>query len=581
MLLGAVALAPWPYGSATDAARFALTAWLLFACALWALGRQREGRAPRGLAWALAVPALGLAQIALRTSAAPVFTAQAVLVWAAMGGVLVVASECARDRRFALVLGATVVAVCSAEALFAVVQWAAAPGTIYGRRIPIVTSASGSFVNHNHFAGLVEMGALLALGWALGLVRRAGGPTPGALVLSGLGAALIAAHLASGSRGGLAALAGGVLTLGLLWWGVHSRGRPSRRFAVTALLLALAAVLAFGWLAVPSTTRRHLATILRGSAETSGAYRLDMAAATLRLWASRPWLGSGLGAYGDAVAAMKRGYGDSHADHAEDDVLEFAAEAGIAGFVIAGSMLFVLGSRCVRRLRARGDPVRRGLALGALAGVAALAIHSFFDFNLRLPANALVCAVLAALAAAPLDESQAGARRWTAAAFATLFVVLGAAAAWRASGAAALAQALQAREPYARFVALSEVVHRHPEDAVAWRQRARARLAAWSGSGSALAVARLERAASDLDQALRLRPLWGEAWGDLGWVYWRRGDIQRARAAFERATRVDPTHRWVGLTFIHFLEAHGEAEAAAAERARLASTNPGWDPRGW
>jgi len=42
--------------------------------------------------------------------------------------------------------------------------------------------------------------------------------------------------------------------------------------------------------------------------------------------------------------------------------------------------------------------------LGALAGISAILVHSFVDFNLHIPANALLFTVLAALAAAPGKE---------------------------------------------------------------------------------------------------------------------------------------------------------------------------------
>ena len=44
------------------------------------------------------------------------------------------------------------------------------------------------------------------------------------------------------------------------------------------------------------------------------------------------------------------------------------------------------------------------------------------------------------------------------------------------------------------------------------------------------------------DRALRLRPNWGEAWADLGWARFARGDVEGARGALDRAAALDPTH---------------------------------------
>ena len=44
------------------------------------------------------------------------------------------------------------------------------------------------------------------------------------------------------------------------------------------------------------------------------------------------------------------------------------------------------------------DDFRRGVATGAMAGCFAVLVHSFFDFTLHTPANALLFLTLAALA---------------------------------------------------------------------------------------------------------------------------------------------------------------------------------------
>jgi hypothetical protein len=49
----------------------------------------------------------------------------------------------------------------------------------------------------------------------------------------------------------------------------------------------------------------------------------------------------------------------------------------------------------------------RGTTIGALAGITAILVHSFGDFNLNIPANAILFTVLAALAAAPVPIDNA------------------------------------------------------------------------------------------------------------------------------------------------------------------------------
>lgn len=46
----------------------------------------------------------------------------------------------------------------------------------------------------------------------------------------------------------------------------------------------------------------------------------------------------------------------------------------------------------------------RGITVGAMSGIAAMLIHSIGDFNLQIPADALLFTVLAALVTAPLPQ---------------------------------------------------------------------------------------------------------------------------------------------------------------------------------
>jgi cytochrome c-type biogenesis protein CcmH/NrfG len=67
---------------------------------------------------------------------------------------------------------------------------------------------------------------------------------------------------------------------------------------------------------------------------------------------------------------------------------------------------------------------------------------------------------------------------------------------------------------------------------------------ALAASGS-LTAARLARADQDLAAALRLRPLWAEAWADRAWILWMQSDRSLARKALDHALEVDPTHHGI------------------------------------
>ena len=375
---------------------------------------------------------------------------------------------------------------------------------------------------------------------ALGLSRLRGGATPGVVGLGGVAFGLVAVQVASRSRGGLIALAAGLLAAGILWARAASH-RGGTRLRLTPLVIGVLVVISFGLAVVPDDTRAHLATIFSGRTDSSGDYRLDVARDTMRLWAAHPVLGAGLGAYADAFPAFKRAHGDVRTTHAENDALEFVAEGGVAGLAIAAWLAVLAARGLADRLRHGRDPFRKSIAVGAAGAIAALAVHSLFDFNLRLPANALVFASLLGLAAAPREPARRIGGRALPAVAALVLLFLGGAAAWRATGAVAFARSLHDRDPQMQVAALDRVLGRHPYLAEAYRARA----LAWRDLAigrTGFAAPRLGRAERDLSSALRLRPSWGEAWADLGWTRWMSGDLPGARAAMDRALALDPTH---------------------------------------
>ena len=73
----------------------------------------------------------------------------------------------------------------------------------------------------------------------------------------------------------------------------------------------------------------------------------------------------------------------------------------------------------------------------------------------------------------------------------------------------------------------------HPRLAEAWRARG----LAWrdlARPGSGVRATRLARAERDFASAVRLRPNWAEAWADLGWTRFARGEaIQPASFTLE------------------------------------------------
>lgn len=574
LLLGAVVVAPWVYGSVEDTARYALCAVLFTASGqyLWPHLRVQQ---PRGVGLALAFPCLAVCQIALGQSVAPFLTIETAIVASAIA--LVWAAIDARaalgytntSRRLATAL----LVVCLSESVFAAFQWSTDRTALFGQKSGLQTMPFGSYVNHNNFAGLVSLGVPLAIAMAIGDLRRSGKLTPRGLGLMGLACGLAITVLASGSRGGAIALALGLVTLALIsrnlrWKTLHESHRRSwlGPLVVGGTILLVAA------LVIPASTRARLINLL--DKDGSGSYRVDIGLAALHAFSNRPLLGSGLGAFADAAAPFKVGHGDVRSERAEADLIEFAVEGGLvllAGLILFGR--FAWKSAHHEMVHGR-DRSGRWLRAGALASCLTMLFHSLFDFGFRVPANALAFAVLLGIATA----GSAGAKQSTTLRSRALIALLGVLAlgcTYRSIGAAQERAALARTSPESRLDALQSLVDAHPYLDNARRQRGLAWMALAHSRGQYDAT-RLRRARADLQAVVDARPQWGEARADLAWVKYYEGKTDEAKAEMRQATRFDPTHLGVGIAYAQMLAWSGDTAGAVGELARLRSLNPAW-----
>jgi len=72
---------------------------------------------------------------------------------------------------------------------------------------------------------------------------------------------------------------------------------------------------------------------------------------------------------------------------------------------VFGSIFWIL-ARTVRRYRKTEDRFEAAVCLGCIGSIAAILVHSMADFNLYIPANALVFTVTLALAWKERESSE-------------------------------------------------------------------------------------------------------------------------------------------------------------------------------
>jgi O-antigen ligase len=95
-------------------------------------------------------------------------------------------------------------------------------------------------------------------------------------------------------------------------------------------------------------------------------------------------------------------------NHTHNDYLEALAETGVPGALCCAWFLAVLFIESVKGLKDLGGSFGAALNLSGLVGCCGLFVHSLVDFNLHIPANALLFFVSAHMATARLQASAPG-----------------------------------------------------------------------------------------------------------------------------------------------------------------------------
>jgi O-antigen ligase len=261
--------------------------------------------------------------------------------------------------------------------------------------VPNPERTSATFANPDHLAGYLEM----ALPLGLGLLLTGGSPLRRALLV-GLSLVIASALILTLSRGGWIAAAISLALMAI--WLLAFRSFRRKR----VLSLTVAGVLAAFFVAVASTPAvERFLTVHDENQVASIGGRVPIWQATLEMIAARPLLGFGPGTYPVAVAPFHPPSPDTRYLQAHNDYLHFVSETGCLLIPLILWLEAALLRRAYPKLEHPSRQVR-GVTLGALAGMLAMAIHAIVDFNLHIPANAILFTTLAALAAGPVPRPE-------------------------------------------------------------------------------------------------------------------------------------------------------------------------------
>ena len=277
-------------------------------------------------------------------------------------------------------------------------------GESFGMPIPHAAQASGSYVNRNHLAGLLEMSLAVGIGLMIGqledrprrswrqflqdtaelLISR---KAVLRLVLVIMVIGLVMTHSRMGNTAFFASLlVAGVIALLL------SRHAPRGTVILISSLIAIDVLIIGAWFGLERTVTRIAETTMTDVEE-----RVDPAIYAAQIFQDFPLFGTGGGTFYTAYTRYRGQDIGAFYDHVHNDYMQFLTESGaigvaLLGLLVAGTLACALFAQLRRR-----DPVLRGTAFGVVMGMIAIGIHSTVDFNLQIPANAFVFTILLAM----------------------------------------------------------------------------------------------------------------------------------------------------------------------------------------
>ncbi len=270
--------------------------------------------------------------------------------------------------------------------------WTFVKPALYAKR------GSGTYICPNHFAGFLEM--LLPLAVAHTLIGRFGYLTK--VFLSYASLVILIGIVVSVSRGGWIATA--FVSVLLFGWLARQRDFRAQSIILLGVLLAAGAMFV---MVVQHNPKRFKAML---STNQPGDIRFQLWGPAMKMWLDHQWWGAGPGHF-NARFPLYRPVDwelqNVQPDRVHNDYLNTLADWGLVGAaLVAGAWaLFFWGVfRSWKHVRPAPNDLttkrtnKSAFVLGATLGLVAILTHSFVDYNMHVPANAILAVALMALA---------------------------------------------------------------------------------------------------------------------------------------------------------------------------------------
>ncbi len=302
-------------------------------------------------------------------------------------------------------LGYTIVAAGTLEALFAIAMVATRGRYSLLDTTVVNEVANGSFVNRGHFAAYMVTCLSIGVGMMVGKISDPKGPRSWRqrfrdwlkLVLSSkarlrvLLVLMVVALILTRSRMGNFSFffALGMLGAAHMW----ATRKIHRGFVILIVsMVVVDTVLIGSWVGLGELAQR-----VQDTTPTDVAVRQAASFVALDLLRLFPVLGSGAGSYYVMYFHHASPDDPNWYEHAHSDFLELASEMGIPAFLMVAALIAVSTLKALAVARNEERRVVRGMAFGAFMAICGAVTHATMEFNLQMPANAILFSIVLAL----------------------------------------------------------------------------------------------------------------------------------------------------------------------------------------
>jgi O-antigen ligase len=288
-----------------------------------------------------------------------------------------------------------ILTVAVALSFYAIYQFTANSDRVLWAFKPYAHRGSGTYISPNHLAGFLEM--LLPLAVSYTLVGRT--KVLSRIFLGYAALAILAGIAVTVSRGAwIATVFSLILLFGFLC--------AYRAYRLPAFIFFACILAATAYLAPKSYFFQKRTTGLFSNGRLDDDARFALWEPAFRIWGNNLWCGAGPAHFDREFRAYRPEAVQLQPEFVHNDFLNTLTDYGIAGaaiIVAALALLFVGIWKTWRVVRPTpldiGDSKRSNkfaFLLGASCGLAALLAHSAVDFNMHIPANALLAVALMA-----------------------------------------------------------------------------------------------------------------------------------------------------------------------------------------